>query len=67
MALIRADFDRMKCGNPDCNNHGDEHVLFIHPQCHPDAGVEAYYKAGELHFTCLACERPVCPVKVATE
>jgi hypothetical protein len=65
MPLNRSILDTGLCSDPDCNH--DHSVLYLHPRCHPRAGVEArYVKAtGLLEILCKTCGAPVCRIEVA--
>jgi hypothetical protein len=39
-------------------DEGQTHALGIRPQCHATAGVDVFYRAGEVSLFCHACRTP---------
>jgi hypothetical protein len=63
--LTRADLNAAGCDNPNC--HSDHSVLFLHSNCHPEAGTWASYdkSTGVLTIECVECQEPVASILVA--
>lgn len=63
--LTQAVLDGLGCSNPDCGH--DHSTLWLHGECHPEAGLEvAYVKArGCLVCTCTECDHVIAVVEVA--
>lgn len=64
-AAFKKELNAMGCGNPNCNHHHS--ILFMHPRCHPNAGLDAMYSkpTGTMHLICRECEDTILCVKVA--
>lgn len=39
------------------------HRIFVHPRCHPGAGLSVYYESGVLTIVCKRCEMEVVSVE----
>ena len=66
--VTRSVLNSMGCNAPGCD-HKDHNVLFLHPQCHVDAGTwSSYDKAtGTLTIRCRACERAFVEILIGDE
>ena len=55
----KAELNAMGCETPNCDH--DHSILYLHPGCHPQAGVCAAYRKrdGVVVLECAACETPV--------
>jgi hypothetical protein len=55
----KTELDTMGCETPNCEH--DHSILFLHPGCHPKAGLgAAYHKAdGVVTLECAECETMV--------
>lgn len=53
------------CQVPGCSHDHDKEI-FIHPRCHPGAGLSASYKQGSgvLRLSCRRCDRFIVDVAV---
>lgn len=61
--LLREDLDTLKC--PVCQAGPDQHELFVHAKCHPEANVEVGYSQGILTIYCGECHNPIFRIAVA--
>jgi hypothetical protein len=66
-ALTQATLDGLGCDNPGCDN--DHSVLYLSPDCHPQAGLQlAYSKAhGQLACCCGACNTLIAMFAIAPD
>lgn len=60
---VTQDLDALECSNPNCTN---EHPLFLHATCHPNAGLAVSYHGGVMTMRCATCSDMLCTVRVAT-
>jgi len=65
----KVDFDLAAaagCEVPGCT-HKDHDELFLHPKCHPGAGIQVSYKrgAGFMRLCCNRCKRHIVDVLLA--
>lgn len=70
--LFQIDLDRIAaagCQNPNCKGGcaADQGILFLHPRCHQNSGVQVSYEkgSGALTISCNRCERPLAAIAVA--
>ncbi len=54
------------CSVPGCT-HADHQQVFIHPKCHPSAGLSVRYErgSGKLNILCRECKQPIVDVSVS--
>jgi hypothetical protein len=64
-SLTRAELDNVGCDNPDC--HSNHPVIYMHPNCHPEAPTFVSFdkRSGVLTIECAECEKPVAGILVA--
>ena len=59
------------CQTPGCKHdkHGPVTTLFLHSNCHPNAGVEVHFATGSgvICIICHQCQRPIVNIGVATD
>lgn len=60
--LVAQDLDAFECPNPNC---ADEHPFFIHPQCHPNSGLDLSYAGDILNINCHVCKQLAARIRVA--
>ena len=62
----RRELDSLGCQFPDCDDHEDHTVLYLHPRCHDDAGTWASYdkSTGTLTIRCRECEDAIVEILV---
>lgn len=65
MPNTQEDMQTVECNAPGCTH--DHSVLWVSPNCHEDAPLEAYYvkQDGVLYIRCADCRRPVTAFLVA--